>query len=145
MEIEKSLNDMKRKENNRKELKEKFDKLSEQYLLQGVLARKIRQFIKDNKDNAVLSDYLKMMNNIDSCQSLIKQYKDDLYEVMEREREKSISNEFIEVTCKYSYKRSGFDEKSYFKDNPISEEVRQKYLTETICKGNVTIKEKRKL
>lgn len=124
-------------------MQEKFDKLSENYLLQGVLARKIQQFVKDNKNNAVLMDYLKMMKNLENCQTSIKVQKDDLYHEMEENKKKTITNDFIEVNCKFAYKRTTFDEKKYFEDHKITDEERKKYLKESITKGNVTIKEKR--
>lgn len=125
------------------ELKKSFDKLSENYLLQGVLARKIQQFVKDNKDNAVLMDYLKMMKTLENCQTSIKTQKDDLYNRMENAKKKNISNDFIEVTCKFAYTRKSFDDKRYLKENPIKDEIKQKYMKETVSKGNITIKEKR--
>ena len=123
-------------------LGEKFDKLSRQYLLQGVLMRKLEQYVKDNETNEALMNYIKLKENIEDCQKLVKEAKDDLYEEMEKQKEREISNDFIKVTCKFQYKRTNFDTARYFKDNPIDEEIKKKYLTETMCKGNVTIKEK---
>ena len=131
-----------RREEDKKILNEKFDKLSRQYLLQGVLMRKLEQYVKDNSTNEALMNYIKLKENIEDCQELVKEAKDDLYEEMEKQKEKEISNDFIRVTCKFPYKRTNFDTTKYFEDNPIDEETKKKYLVETICKGNVTIKEK---
>lgn len=139
------INKDQKEQNNKEEMKKCFNELSEQYLLQGALARRISQYIKDNSNNEVLMNYLKMLNDIDECQKEVSKKKDELYEKMEELQEKSISNEFIEVTCKYSYKRTKFDDKAYFIDNPIDDKTRKKYTVETICKGNITIKEQRKI
>lgn len=127
---------------NKKILNEKFDKLSRQYLLQGVLMRKLEQYVEDNKTNEALMNYIRLKENIEECQELVKQAKDELYLEMDKQKEKELSNDFIRVTCKFPYARTSFDTTRYFEENPIDEEVKKKYLTETICKGNVTIKEK---
>lgn len=140
--MEEKKNDVKN-EKDKKVMQETFNNLSEQYLLQGVLARKIQQFVKDNSNNVVLMDYLKMMKSLENCQSAIDKYKSELYNEMEKNKEKKINNDFIDVTCKFAYKRTGFDYKTYFEENPEKEEIKNKYITESTIKGNVTIKEKR--
>ena len=127
----------------KKAIRQCLDRLSQQYLLQGVLSSRIKQFESDNANNDVLKDYLSMHNKLSVCQSLIKDYKEDLYQAMEKEKEKSVEDNFISVTCKFPYSRSSFDYEAYFKDHPISDEDKAKYMKETTVKGNVTIKEKR--
>ena len=96
----------------------------------------------ENRDNELLQQYIQLLAAREKLQKSIseKTDKDLLYEKMIQDDVDCYDGSNITVTLKRPYVKTTVDSKKFIEDNPIGSKLYNKYMKETVCKGNVILK-----
>lgn len=105
------------------------------------LQKQKEQFIKDNKDNEILKEFIKILEKEKQLNSNLKEYKDILYDNMCDENIDVLSGNHLDITLKRPYYKTEVLTKKFLKDNKEGSKLYEKYVTKKQVKGNLIIKE----
>lgn len=99
------------------------------------------EFEKQNKDNEVLKQYIKILQEEKELNSNMKEYKDLLYEDMLHEDIDELNGNHLDITLKRPYYKTEVLTKKFLKDYKEGSKLYEKYVTKKQVKGNLIIKE----
>lgn len=105
------------------------------------LQKQKEQFIKDNKDNEILKEFIKILEKEKQLNSNLKEYKDILYDNMCDENIDVLNGNHLDITLKRPYYKTEVLTKKFLKDNKEGSKLYEKYVTKKQVKGNLIIKE----
>lgn len=125
-------------------LKQHFEQLSKKIRRKKKLQTELDEFVKEHKDNEVLKEYLKKMNQLEEITNIINDkdgFKSDLYIDLLECNEKELEDKYCKVNLVSPYDKTVFKLDQFILDYKPGSKLYDKYVEKQLVKGHVKITE----
>lgn len=121
-------------------LSDDFNKYEKALETKQEVEQSIKNFERDNKDNEVLKQYLKLLKKLEKAEKEIDSGKTYLYEGMMAEEIDMLNGAVCDITLKKPYDKTNIDTKKFLTDNKPGSKLYEKYVSVKEVKGNIIVK-----